>query len=365
MAKPIVFVCIVLACLLPGSMGRAESPADTPPACLTSFFTNSLHFTGEGMRRWYEEDGGFKEITNIPYDQLNCKSCHVKSCDQCHMAKKHAKSVFKRKKARDMNTCLPCHGREGLTFKFDGAQDRLDVHIASGMVCASCHRHYDVHGDGRFRPSMRHPKAVRTNCQGCHVDQNIESPEFDAETVSHKVHGGKLDCAACHVRNTMACYNCHFDTFLKTGSKKGTFFPMKDWMLLINYNGKVTSGSVMSLVYQNKKFIAYVPYYTHSVSAEGRSCDECHQNEAVRRMQRGEKVPVVDFKNGKVVPWKGVVPVVPEKLDWIFLNKTKEGWKPVPNKEKPKVQFAAYGTPLTAEQLQKMEKKASPEENGK
>jgi hypothetical protein len=205
------------------------------------------------------------------------------------LKKKRAKSVFKRKKAKDMNTCLGCHGREGLTFLFDGEQNNLDVHVAAGMVCASCHRHYDVHGDGRFRPSMRHPKGVRTHCVICHVDQEQESPEFDPETDSHSVHGNKLDCSACHVRTTMACYNCHFDTFLKTGSRKGNFVPMKDWLLLINYGGQVTSGSAMTLVYQNKKFIAYVPYYTHSVSSEGRDCNDCHLNPAVTMIQKGER----------------------------------------------------------------------------
>ena len=135
---------------------------------------------------------------------------------------------------------------------------------------------------------------------------------------------------------------------------------MKDWLLLINYEGKVTSGSAMTLVYQNKKFIAYVPYYTHSVAAEGRGCDDCHQNKAVQAIQNGGKVPVVSFKNGKVIPRKGVVPVIDGKLDWVFLNRTEKGWEPVPTVEDPKVQFAAYGTPLTAKQFQKMAEKASP-----
>ena len=84
--------------LLLSSFLIAESPGESAQPCVTSFFTNSLHYTGEGMRRWYEEEGGFMEITKIPYDQLNCKSCHVKSCDQCHLAKKREKSVLKEKK---------------------------------------------------------------------------------------------------------------------------------------------------------------------------------------------------------------------------------------------------------------------------
>ena len=332
----------------------ADSAVEPDVSCLSSFFTNGLHYTGEGMRRWYEEQGGFMEITQIPYNRLDCKSCHVRSCDQCHLKKKRAKSVFKRTKARDLNTCLPCHSREGLTFRFDGEQNNLDVHVAAGMVCASCHRHYDVHGDGRFRESMRHPKAVQTDCRNCHIDQGQASPEFDPDTDSHSVHGNKLHCTACHVRTTITCYNCHFDSFLKTGSRKGNFVPIKDWQLLINYEGQVTTGNAMTLVYRNKKFIAYVPYHTHSVSSEGRKCNDCHLNPAVVRIQQGQKVPVVDFKNGQLITWKGVVPVIAGKLDWVFLNKTEKGWKPVSTDEEPKVQFAAYGSPLTKEQFEKL-----------
>jgi hypothetical protein len=116
----------------------------------------------------------------------------------------------------------------------------------------------------------------------------------------------------------------------------------------------------MTLVYQNKKFIAYVPYYTHSVAAEGRGCDDCHQNKAVQAIQNGDKVPVVSFKNGKVIPWKGVVPVIDGKLDWVFLNRTEKGWEPVPNEAAPMVQYAAYGSSLTAKQFQKLVEKVEP-----
>ncbi len=38
-----------------------------------SFFNKSLHHTTEGMRYWYEEQGGFRNITGIPYAELDCK----------------------------------------------------------------------------------------------------------------------------------------------------------------------------------------------------------------------------------------------------------------------------------------------------
>ena len=57
-------------------------------------FSKSLHYTGEGMRYWYEKDDGLKSITNIPYDQLTCKQCHVKSCDVCHTKKQDQKCSY-------------------------------------------------------------------------------------------------------------------------------------------------------------------------------------------------------------------------------------------------------------------------------
>jgi hypothetical protein len=73
---------------------------------------------------------------------------------------------------------------------------------------------------------------------------------------------------------------------------------------------------------------------------------------------------VVSFNNGKVETWKGVVPVVNGRLDWVFLNRTEKGWEPVPTAEDPKVQFAAYGTPLNEKQFRKLVQN-TPDKNAK
>lgn len=78
-------------------------------------------------------------------------------------------------------------------------------------------------------------------------------------------------------------------------------------------------------------------------------------------MQKGEKVPVVDFNKGKIVTWKGVVPVVEGKLEWAFLNRTEKGWELITTRATPLVQFAAYGTALTEEQFNKMATKETVE----
>lgn len=331
---------------------RPVAKNEACPRGVDSFFTQSLHYTGEGMRYWYEEAGGFMEITGIPYADLDCGSCHVRSCDRCHAVSTEGGMRLSKKKVRDIGTCLPCHGREELTYNFDRAANSLDVHMAAGMVCADCHDGEDVHGDGVFRHSMRSPGGVNVTCERCHNQTGGEGTPYDPTTASHSVHGDRLACQACHVSNTTACMNCHFGEFVKTGERKGNFIPVKKWVLLINHEGKVTSGSAMSLVYDKKGFLAYVPYYTHSVQPEGRRCGECHDNAAIRRINNGERVPVMAYENGETVHWQGVVPLAPESLDFVFLDKEGEKWRPLPADTEPMVQFAAYGEPMTPAQLE-------------
>jgi len=309
-------------------------------------FSRSLHATGEGMRYWYEEEGGMMQITGIPYRDLDCSSCHVKSCDRCHAVIHDSTGVgaYTNAQARRTEMCLECHSRAALTYRMCEKSGTLDVH---GRQCADCHGGEEVHGDCTTYPSMRAPGAVQANCLDCHAGAT-------EDIRPHTVHQGKLDCAACHVAATTACMNCHMDTFLATGSRKGTFLPTQDWLLLINHEGKVTSATAMTLVYQDQKFLCYGPYFTHAVQPKGKQCADCHGNEAVKMIKAGKRVPMMTYKDNTVTNWKGVVPVVENALDWVYLNKAGDGWVPIKGNGKETVQYVAYGTPLTSEQINKM-----------
>lgn len=312
-------------------------------------FYNSLHHTGEGMRYWYEENDGFMGITGIPYKELDCSNCHVKSCAPCHMSKDEDICSYSLKVAKDKATCLKCHSREKVTFALNEKMGNLDLHIANGMVCADCHTAQDVHGDGKAYKTMRDEGAVKTKCTKCH--------EFDEDDLSrsHKVHKEKLDCTACHVANTTTCLNCHFTKFLETGTRKGNFFPpIQEWVILVNYKGKITSGNVQTLVHEGKTFITYAPYFTHAVQKDGRKCVDCHANEAINLIIEGKSVPMSVYDEGDIVSWKGVVPFVPDKLDWVFLDKEGDSWIPIQDDIKPLVQYSCYAEPLTKDQITKM-----------
>ena len=343
-------------------------PAWAEPQGCGALFPKSLHYRGEGMRYWYEKSDGLMQYTKVPYDQLNCKTCHVKSCDSCHLEPREDAMTFSVAKARNMETCLPCHSREKLAMKMDAAAGQPDVHFDAGMGCADCHDGMDVHGDGTAYTSMRQPGAVKASCENCHTEEGTDAPAFDRTTVSHSQHAKDLDCAACHVQSTMACLNCHFGAFLKTGEKKGNFIPAKNWTLLMNYNGKVTSASAMTFVHRDKApadapavpFIAYAPYFTHSVTAAGRMCDDCHGTEAAVRIAAGETVRVNTFANGGLDNIEGVVPVVPDGLTWTFLDKKDGEWVELPVNGPVATQMVGYGTPLTTAQVRKLAKPAVP-----
>jgi hypothetical protein len=311
-------------------------------------FYSSLHHTGEGMRYWYEENGGFMDITGIPYKELDCGNCHVKSCDPCHAKMEEDACIYSLKLAKDQEaTCLKCHSREKVTFAINKKKGNLDVHVASGMACSDCHGGNDVHGNGTAYKTMRDEGAVKAKCTNCH--------DIDTEKRAHKVHKGKLDCAACHIANTTTCINCHFTKFLETGKRAGNFFPpSQEWMLLVNYNGKVTSGNVQTLVHEGTPFITYAPYFTHAVQAEARACTDCHANDAVNLITEGKSVPMATFKDGKLESWSGVVPLVPEQLEWVFLDRDGDTWIPLSFTGEVKTQFSAYAKPLTENQVKKM-----------
>lgn len=312
-----------------------------------SCFYSSLHHAGEGMRYWYEENGGFMDVTGIPYSNLDCKNCHIKSCEQCHAVKEGDKCSYSLKKAKDTQTCLTCHSRAKVTFKLCREKKTLDVHIANGMGCVDCHKGDDVHGDGTFYKTMRDEGAVKVACKNCHEDKG--------DIRSHTVHKGKLDCAACHIANTTSCLNCHFDKFIEEGTRKGNFFPpCQDWVILVNYKGKVTSGNVQTLLYKDKKFVTYAPYFTHAVQSKARECKDCHANKAVKRLRRGKSIQMAKFKENHMISWNGVVPLVVDKLKWDFAYKKGDKWIGFKSKEKTVVQLSCYAEPLTPEQLKKL-----------
>ncbi|MFZ6017799.1 MAG: hypothetical protein ACOYU0_09455 [Nitrospirota bacterium] len=310
------------------------------------FFQSSLHYTCRGMAYWYDKaNGGLEIVTEIPYSRLDCQNCHTPSCDTCHKTIIEGRPSYSKKAARNQEMCLKCHKREDSILKIDKDTNHENVHIAKGMQCMDCHTARQMHGDGVEYKSMKQKGAMDTGCEKCHKSIN--------PSVSHKVHGERLDCKACHVRHVLSCSNCHFETLIKKG--KRVSIPLSGWVFLINYNGKITSANMQNFVVPgNKTFLMFAPQNSHSIMKEGRKCDNCHGTEIVGQIQKG-RLSLTWFENGNLKHLRGVIPVVSGvTYESVYQNYKDGKWIPIEKPPVPRLQYAGFGDPLSKEQLNKL-----------
>ncbi len=321
----------------------AQDQAGNPE---TTFYENSLHYTNKGLEYWYSKDhGGLERITGIPFSQLSCNGCHVRTCDACHVATVDGKPSYSADTARTEAACAKCHSTESMVFARKNPGDSTaDVHCARGMKCVDCHTAREVHGDGTAYDSMQAKGVMDTRCEKCHADLS--------KCPSNAVHKGKLDCSACHVRDVQSCYNCHFDTKISTG--KSVSLPLKNMLFLINHDDKVTLGNLHTFVYRDKTMIVFAPAFSHLIMKEGRRCGDCHGSQLVREMGSGSFRPVV-WEEAGLRNARGVIPVL-EGFDWkfVFLNYADGKWSTIARPAKPLLNYSGYSSPLTKEQFARL-----------
>jgi hypothetical protein len=310
------------------------------------FFLSSLHYTAKGMGYWYDKaNGGIEIVSRVPYSSLGCKNCHVPGCDRCHKVTKDGKVEYSTKPAKNQDMCLECHAREKAIIGIDRAAKHEDVHFARGMKCIDCHSAREMHGDGIEYVSLKQPSAMDTKCEKCHPSVR--------PTDSHTVHGDKVDCKACHTRQEVSCTNCHFETLVKEG--KRVAIPVSGWIFLMNYGGKVTSANMQTFVLRGEKtFFMFAPEMSHSIMKDGRKCDGCHGTEIMKQVQKG-KITLTWLEEGKVKNLKGVIPIV-KGVDYqcAYQDRKEAKWVPMKNPSPPVYHYAAFGEPLSKEQLNKL-----------
>lgn len=314
------------------------------PECF--FKSSSLHYTAHGMEYWYDKSqGGLETITGVPYNDLSCKNCHTETCDVCHRAEKDGKFIYSNEAAKNQDMCLKCHAREASVMKINKKANTPDVHMAAGMECMDCHTPSEMHGDGTKYISMKQEGAMDVNCEQCH--------DKITKTTSHTIHVNKLDCKACHVNKVVSCTNCHFETMVKEG--KRVAIPVSGWEFLMNYNNKVTSANMQTFVAPGKKtFMIFAPQFSHSISKEGKKCEECHNNSNAQEIKKGT-INLTWLDNNEVKQIYGVIPVVEGvQYNTVFQNFKNGNWTPIANPQTPKVQYVGFGTPLTEAQLNKL-----------
>jgi hypothetical protein len=346
MKKGIIFVStLILLGTIIFIFGSTEEKTPPPEK---NFYEKSLHYTNKGLEYWYgKEQGGLERLTGIPFSELPCAKCHVRTCDTCHKQEVNGKAEYSLEPARAQDICQSCHGIEPLEeVRKNPEGAALDVHFKKGMKCLDCHSVREVHGDGVEYNSIQQPGAMDTRCENCH--SSLSQGE------SHTVHAGKVDCNACHIRDLPSCYNCHFDTRVKEG--KSVSLPLKNLLFLINHEGKVTLGNLHTFVYQNKGMITFGPSFPHSIMKDGRKCEDCHHTQIQKDIKKNKFYPVV-YEKGEIKNVKGVIPVL-EGLKWnfVYLNYENGKWVPLENPGEPLLNYSGYSSPLTKEQFSKLEK---------
>jgi len=177
-------------------------------------FPTSLHATQNGYFTAYEARAG-ASIDQARYSEMftaACASCHG-TCGQCHVSRPSSVRggllsghQFYKTPSQTEN-CTACHGsRIGDEFRGKHAGIPEDVHWRSGMNCMACHDDVELHGDGTT-PDHRFANDAGPSCTNCHADAESDSSDIS----SHRTHGGKVACQACHSLQYKNCYSCHVE----------------------------------------------------------------------------------------------------------------------------------------------------------
>ncbi len=207
-------------------------------------FKSSLHHTGRGLAFWYgKEQKGLELLTGQPYEKLACRQCHVGSCQGCHQPLKKVNAQAAKMGPVDQETCLKCHDRLAGLQQQMREMKKEDVHTARGMTCQDCHTTREMHGDGKVYQSQKQPGAMDARCERCH--QEI------TQNYSHRKHGGKVSCQACHAQMVLNRTSTQFELLAKEGKRKS--LPQTDWIFLMSRGRELSAAGLETWVLPDGK----------------------------------------------------------------------------------------------------------------
>jgi hypothetical protein len=256
-------------------------------------FSTSLHHTGAGMMGEYESFAAAELGIDMDeyYAKWNCSSCHATTCEKCHVGYEAKMGHGDQTQEITIDTCDPCHfKKQTSTFvgeilahgkiPIEGAEvpHPADIHYEKGLICTDCHTAEDLHGTGEAHISQL--EAVTISCEDCHespgkVVKDMPVTQFAPDTPSHKIHGDKLDCTACHLGWAPVCVDCHLDT------RKGTHVMIDDFHLAVGADGKIKPFMNMTATYDSATHTGYGAWFPHTVTDKAKECADCHENPEV------------------------------------------------------------------------------------
>jgi hypothetical protein len=343
----------------PTSTGDEAVQAPTGDNQRREAFASSLHHTGRGLAFWYsKEQKGLEGLTGRPYEKLACKQCHVGSCQGCHQPVKKGKGQPERLGPVEPKTCLQCHDRLAALQAQMRENKKEDVHAALAMTCLDCHTSREMHGDGKVYQSQKQPGALDARCDRCH--QEI------GNSYSHRKHGGKVSCQACHAHTVLSRTSTQFEAL--AGEGKRVYVPQTDWVFLMSRGGELAAAGLETWVLADgRTLLSFTPDGSHASGRTGRKCGECHGSDWMFQAQKG-KVNLSWTEKEELKKGEGLVPVLEGASYGLVHQKFENGkWSPLENPGLPVVQYAGYGGPVSDKHFRKMlkEKSEKPEEKEK
>jgi hypothetical protein len=320
-------------------------------------FKTSLHHTGRGLAFWYgKEQKGLELLARQPYEKLACKQCHIGSCQGCHPPVKKIKEPEGKLGPVDQETCLKCHDRLAALRKRMRETKKEDVHTARGMTCLDCHSSREMHGDGQIYQSQKQTGAMDARCGQCHKDI--------PDSTSHRKHGGKVSCQACHAQTVLNRTSTSFEILGREGRRVN--IPETDWIFLMSREGKLTAAGLETWVFPDgKTFMTFTPDGSHGIGKKGRRCEECHGSDWMFQARKGQ-VNLSWMEKGEIQKGKGVVPVLESATYHLIQQQFQNGkWMPLENPGPVTVQYAGYGGAVSEKHFRKMLKGKSEESETK
>ena len=340
---------IVLLLGLTLSLGFLSGASTAPEAKKEDLFKTSLHHTGRGMSYWYDKtNDGLETATNIPYAKLACKKCHAASCEACHKSTGKKTGPGEPKGPTSQELCLKCHDQLAETIKRTQTTPQEDVHFAKGMACMDCHTQRETHGDGKPYNSLRQEGALDTRCENCHKPLK--------PSTSHRKHGSKVHCLACHTGQMTHQLNYQFGPLAKEGKRVAK--PVSDWIFLLNFNQKLMSGKLEAFVLPgNKTYLLFYPYNSHVIAKKGHQCNDCHGSTTMKEVNKGNAIKLLPLENNQENKIPRLIPIT-EALDFeLNYEKFENGkWVLLNTPEEVSTQIIRDGDYLTDKQIRKLSK---------